>query len=98
MAENDRSFDRMQREAINRVREMQRRAQSYSEPPPPPDSREPMPAPKKPAAESFQGALVSLFKDIKIDEEKALIALLIYVLYKNGADTKLLLALGYLIL
>ena len=32
------------------------------------------------------------------DEEKALIGLLIYVLYKNGCDTKLMLALGYLLL
>ena len=41
-----------------------------------------------------------LFKisNIKIDEEKALIALMIYILYKNGSDIKLLLALGYLLL
>lgn len=36
--------------------------------------------------------------NIKIDEEKALIAMMIYILYKNGADVKLLLALGYLLL
>ena len=35
---------------------------------------------------------------IKIDEEKALIAMMIYILYKNGADVKLLLALGYLLI
>lgn len=35
---------------------------------------------------------------IKIDEEKALIALMIYILYKNGADVKLLLGLGYLLI
>lgn len=35
---------------------------------------------------------------ISIDEEKALIGLLIYILYKQGADVKLLLALGYLLL
>ncbi len=35
---------------------------------------------------------------IKIDEEKAMIALLIYILYKQGADVKLLLGLGYLLL
>ena len=38
------------------------------------------------------------FNGIKIDEEKALIGLLIYILYKNGSDVKLLLALGYLLL
>lgn len=35
---------------------------------------------------------------IKIDEEKALIGLLIYILYKQDADIKLLLGLGYLLL
>ncbi len=35
---------------------------------------------------------------IAIDEEKAMIAMLIYILYKQGADVKLLLALGYLLL
>ena len=35
---------------------------------------------------------------IKIDEEKAMIGLLIYILYKQGSDVKLLLALGYLLL
>lgn len=34
----------------------------------------------------------------RIDEEKALIGLLIYILYKQGADVKLLLGLGYLLL
>ncbi|MBR1423333.1 MAG: hypothetical protein IJ571_07840 [Ruminococcus sp.] len=33
-----------------------------------------------------------------IDEDKALVGLLIYILYKQGADIKLLLALGYLLL
>ena len=35
---------------------------------------------------------------IAIDEEKAMIALLIYILYKQGSDIRLLLALGYLLL
>lgn len=35
---------------------------------------------------------------VKIDEEKALIGLLIYILYKQGADVKLLLGLGYLLI
>ena len=35
---------------------------------------------------------------IPIDEEKALIGMLIYILYKQGADVKLLLGLGYLLL
>jgi len=44
-----------------------------------------------------KGELFSL-RGIKIDEEKALIGMLIYILYKQGADVKLLLGLGYLLL
>lgn len=44
-----------------------------------------------------QGELFNL-GGIKIDEEKALIAMLIYILYKQGADVKLLLGLGYLLI
>lgn len=36
--------------------------------------------------------------NIQIDEEKALIALMIYILFKNGSDIKLLLGLGYLLI
>lgn len=35
---------------------------------------------------------------IKLDSEKLLILMMLYVLYKNKADAKLLLALGYLLL
>lgn len=103
MAQNDFSdnFDKMQRDAINRVREMQRRAQIPNSPahsvfanPP----HEENGSPEKSGMPERGDSLLSLFKGIHIDEEKALIGLLIYVLYKNGADTKLLLALGYLIL
>ncbi len=44
------------------------------------------------------GSISKLFSDFSIDEEKLLILILIYILYKNGADIKLLLALGYLII
>ena len=44
-----------------------------------------------------KGALFNI-AGIQIDEEKAMIALLIYILYKNKADMKLLLGLGYLLL
>lgn len=36
--------------------------------------------------------------DFKIDEEKALIGIIIYILAKNKADPKLLIGLGYLLL
>ena len=54
---------------------------------------------KAPQSSSLlSGLLGGNLGDIKIDEEKALIGLLIYILYKQGADIKLLLALGYLLL
>lgn len=39
-----------------------------------------------------------ILHDVSIDEEKLLILILIYILYKNGADMKLIIALGYLII
>lgn len=44
------------------------------------------------------GDIEGLLGGIKIDEEKALIAMLIFILYKQGADIKLLMGLAYLLL
>lgn len=54
----------------------------------------------RPSGKSLLGANGELFRlaGIPIDEEKALIGMLIYILYKQGADIKLLLALGYLLI
>jgi hypothetical protein len=99
----------MQREAINRVREMQKKSQSYVSPDTAstvntvstanavdiPDTAD------KASGERRSGTGTrELFNigGIKIDEEKALIALLIYILYKNNADMKLILGLGYLLI
>ncbi len=64
--------------------------------------------PKKPAENSpddndkekkpLDGLLDGIFKDFEIDNEKIMLGILIYLLYKNGSDVKLLLALGYLLL
>lgn len=69
----------------------------HSAPPPPPPSP---PSNTTPQKNSGIGGILSsiLGNDTKIDEEKALIGMLIYILYKNGADVKLMLALGYLLL
>lgn len=87
---NDENLNRMQREAIERAREMHRRASSYisgsGTPPSPPE------ADKSTPKELFD------LGNIKIDEEKALIGMLIYIIYKNGGDFKLLLGLMYLLL
>lgn len=107
---DDNNFTTMQEEAIRRVREMQRRsrsivgASSNSEPAPPnaeetPHTQNAHSPQKAPQSSSLlSGLLGGNLGDIKIDEEKALIGLLIYILYKQGADIKLLLALGYLLL
>lgn len=95
-------MEKMQRDAVNRVNEMHRRAsqmvnQSPSPPPPPP----PQPQQEKPTtAPVDNGFISSLSKlvDFKIDEEKALIGIIIYILAKNKADPKLLIGLGYLLL
>ena len=75
----------MQEEAIRRVREMQRRSRSIVGASP---NSEPAP-PKAEETPHTQNAH---------SPQKALIGLLIYILYKQGADIKLLLALGYLLL
>ena len=94
----------MQKDAERRVREMQERSKSLvaSEPPPPPP-----PPPPKPQTQPQpihnetpvnKGFLEGIFTDIKIDEEKALIIFLLIILARNGADMKMLLALGYLLM
>jgi len=40
----------------------------------------------------------NLLKDFNFDEEKLIIIALMYLLYKNGADIKLILSLGYLLI
>lgn len=99
---NPQQMEKMQRDAVNRVNEMHRRASqmvnpSPSVPPPPP----PQPQQEKPTtAPVDNGFISSLSKlvDFKIDEEKALIGIIIYILAKNKADPKLLIGLGYLLL
>ncbi len=82
----------MQQEAIRRVREMHRRSQDYVGAAPKKDT-DPVAQLLSGIGKGGQG-----LSSFGIDEEKALIALLIYILYKQGADVKLLLALGYLLL
>ncbi len=96
------SFDAMRQDAIRRSREMQRRAvpppeppapPAASEPPVPPPSEEPMPLPE---GLHLQDGLSSLLHDW--DGEKLALAGLLYLLYKEGADPALLLAIGYILL
>ncbi|MCD7823976.1 MAG: hypothetical protein LUG86_08210 [Oscillospiraceae bacterium] len=93
-------FSRMQQEALDRMREMQRRSRTVVNPPPPepPPPAPPVNQPSRPTLD-----VNNLFKNIlgdgfKLDSEKALILMMLFVLYKNKADIKLLVALGYLLL
>lgn len=108
---SENQFNTMQQEAVRRVREMQRRSQSLTESSQPSLPIEDMPpkAEQKPPEANrqhydngknppYEKGRPSLIAGLKIDEEKAMIALLIYILYKQGADVKLLLALGYLLI
>lgn len=92
---NDENLNRMQREAIERAREMHRRASAYVS-----GSSSPAPTPAHDTDDNKKSSPKELFDlgSIKIDEEKALIGMLIYIIYKNGGDFKLLLGLLYLLL
>ena len=87
---SDKEFRTMQEEALQRVRQMQKRSRDIVGAAP--EEHE------KPAAEPSKPQKLFDLSSIKLDEDKVIIGLLIYVLYKQGADTKLLLALGYLLL
>ena len=93
---NDENLNRMQREAIERAREMHRRANAYVNSTPEPGNR----PSEQTHIENNKSTPKELFDlgSVKIDEEKALIGMLIYIIYKNGGDFKLLLGLLYLLL
>ena len=89
---SDKELSAMRREALKRMQDMQRRAMPLSG-----GDAAKQPAPRQ---QETAGGLLSagLTGKLPIDEEKAMIAMLIYILYKQGADIKLLLALGYLLM
>ncbi|EXM40011.1 hypothetical protein RASY3_10145 [Ruminococcus albus SY3] len=87
MASSDNNFSKMQEDAMRRVMEMQQRSR---------DAVKHNSENDETSAEKTD--IAGLFGGIKIDEEKALIAMLIFILYKQGADIKLLMGLAYLLL
>ena len=106
---NSNDFSTMQEEAVKRVQEMQKRSRNIVNGTPSSPNSPPKPHPQSNHSQQpLQGLLNGLLgnqskelftiSNIKIDEEKALIAMMIYILYKNGADIKLLLGLGYLLI
>ncbi len=98
---DSKSFNSMQEEAIKRVQEMQRRSKNLvGEQNEQIHSQHHDNSSKSGGNSQKNQKTIAGFNigNIKIDEEKALIALMIYILYKNGADIKLLLGLGYLLI
>lgn len=89
---SDNDFNSMQAQAMRRAMQMQERSRQTAE-----EGEEKSSPPKK-EERSVPAAKGSVLSNLKIDEEKALIAMLIYILYKQGADIKLLLGLGYLLI
>ena len=96
------NFDAMRQDAIRRSREMQRRAVPM--PPPPPAAA---PAPPKPPDSAVSRA--DLFQNFHFsddlqhlltswDGEKLALLALLYLLYKEGAEPELLLAIAYIML
>lgn len=101
----------MQKEALERLHEMQKRSKTIVEPAQEAASgnvnqnthqRQNSPQPSA-ARQLHNPQIQDIFKSIlgdgiKLNAENALILMMLYVLYKNKADMKLLLALGYLLL
>ncbi len=107
---DEKGFSKMQLDALERMRDMQKRSKSLVfEPPkhaPQNDSqptRQPHPLPAnnrngaKPLNCTSTNPLGALLGN-NIDTEKLLILILLFILYKNNADIKLILALGYLLI
>ena len=107
------SFDAMRQDAIRRSREMHRRAvppppPEMPPPPPPPEPEHHEPPPHHPPEpehhppelppppEQMPPELFSLFT--KWDTDKILVGAILYILWKEKADTALLLALAYILL
>ena len=90
------SMDRMRMEAVRRSREMHRRSQQ--EEPVFSHEEKDRGIPVKQQGRGAGDFLGKLFSDGKPDSDVLLTAALIYLLYKEGADIKLMLALAYILL
>lgn len=102
----------MQKDAMERVREMQRRADEtlrrsnadFAPPPPRAEPKQDPPPPppdlpqESPAPVSTVGKLGNILSMAGIDQDRIIILALLLILYNDGADQLLLLALLYLFL
>ena len=83
----------MQQDAQKRVERMRRQANEAicRRPEPPPKPPEPKPLPK-------QSDLLAPIRTLMQDEERLMLLMLLYLLYREKADPALLLALVYLMM
>lgn len=110
---DEQGFSRMQRDALERMRDMQRRSKSlvfetnptpdevHAPPPKCPPQQPPKAEHHRPTIQQSASGdmLSSLLSGIgTVDSERLLILLVLFILYKNKADIKLIIALGYLLL
>ena len=109
---NPEEFTKMQREALARLHEMQRRSKSMvsqAAEPQQNSSHSQNPAGRFPpnGSSGQQGqnsrppdGITGLIKSfvVELDADRVLILMMLLILYKNKADIKLLLALGYLLM
>ena len=88
-------FSRQQQDAINRLREMNKKSTN----PPPDNNRRPPPKPQPKQQKSQDGSRLELpFGNLFKDKDTALILGLLLILYGEKADKMLLLALVYILL
>ena len=88
-------FSRQQQDAINRMREMNKKSTN----PPPDNNRRPPPKPQPKQQNSQDGSKLELpFGNLFKDKDTALILGLLLILYGEKADKMLLLALVYILL
>ena len=105
---NAQGFDAMRQDAIRRSREMHRRAnpEPLPLPPPPPEPpHPPEPEHRPPPTITLSGLLEGLHLSEELhglltnwDGEKIALAGILYLLWKEGADPALLLAIAYILL
>ena len=102
---NAQSFDAMRQDAIRRSREMHRRANLTPPSPPPPVPPPPPQEQRPPTTQQLSGLLEGLHLSEELhglltewDGEKLALAGMLYLLWKEGADPALLLAIAYILL
>ena len=96
---NNQNFSERQRDAINRMREMNSRSTNKQPPKPAPEPQKP-PEPKKTQSSNsfFDGLSLPFLDNLKKDGDLTLILGILLLLLSEKADKRLLFALIYILL